>query len=125
MATKRTRAQLEAELHEQQKSDRIWITLSTLKTLIVVGGVVLVAYIAGDTIKVLAGRTTMADIGVRFLTNVKVSEAIAWLVGGGGVSYGYAQRGLRIRTAKRQGQHIERLEKLLDPDRTSSDYGGG
>ena len=78
-----------------------------------------------DSVKALAGRASVAHIGVKFLANVKISEAVAWILGGSGVAYGYAQRNLRIGTAKRQGQHIRDLENRLDPKRSSSRFEGG
>lgn len=125
MTKRRTRTELEAELRELRKTDRIWSFLSTMHTLIVAAGFVGVAYFADDAVKALAGRITAANIGISFLGSIGVSKAAAWLLGGGGVSYGYAQRRLRIKTAKRQGEQIRKLEERLDPGRSSSRYEGG
>lgn len=89
------------------------------------GGLVAVAYFADNSITALAGQKTLADIGIRFFTDIRISEALAWAVGGSGVWYGYAQRRLRIKTSKRLGTQNRELEKRLDPKRSSSRYEGG
>lgn len=78
------------------------------------------AYFAYRSIDVLAGQKTVANIGVRFLADVKVSEAVAWLFGSGGIAYGWKQRNLRRTTVERLSGRLTGLEQLRDSRRTSS-----
>lgn len=84
------------------------------------GALLGIAYCMYLSIAVLSGKTTLASIGISFLGNVKISEAVAWLFGVSGVAFGYKQRQLRRTTVEHlQSRNIE-LEKQIDPNRTSS-----
>ena len=72
------------------------------------------------SIETLSGQQTLADIGVNFLTDIKVSVAVAWSVATGGVLYGMRQRKLRRDTVERIQKRNRKLESLLDPNRSSS-----
>lgn len=82
--------------------------------------IVLLGRYAYLSIAALAGQQTLADIAVRFLGNLKVSESIAYILAGGGVAYGIGQRQLRRRHIKHNVRGKNELEKILDPKRTSS-----
>lgn len=82
--------------------------------------IVLIARYGYYTIAVLAGRSTFADIVVRFLANVKVSDGILYLLTGGSICYGVGQRYLRRRHIKRVVPAKNRLERMLDANRSSS-----
>ena len=69
----------------------------------------------------LAGHTTLADIGVKFLSNVKVSSGISYIVGGAGMIYGIGQHRARHRNIKRMASDKNQLELLINPKRSSSD----
>jgi len=68
----------------------------------------------------LAGKKTIADIGVNILANVTISKALAWIFGIGGIGYGLRQQNLRRNNVKRLQNRIKTLEKSLDSRRTSS-----
>lgn len=93
------------------------------------GLLALAVYFVTSCINRLAGAHTIADIGIRFLADVRVSEAIAWIFGASGVGYGAQQRSLRRRDTKQMGARLRRYEKQVDPGRSSSnldspgDYG--
>jgi hypothetical protein len=82
--------------------------------------IVLIVRYGYYAIVVLAGRSTFADIVVRFLANLKVSDGILYLLAGGGICYGVGQRYLRRRHIKRVVPAKNRLERMLDPNRSSS-----
>jgi hypothetical protein len=82
--------------------------------------IVLIARYGYYTIAVVAGRSTFADIVVRFLANLKVSDGICYLLTGGSICYGVGQRYLRRRHIKRVVPAKNRLERMLDPNRSSS-----
>ena len=73
------------------------------------------------SINQLAGQETVADIGVKFLANVRISEALAWAFGVGGVTIAWRQRNLRREETKRLGGRLRHYETTVDPRRSSSD----
>lgn len=84
------------------------------------GALVLLGRYAYLSIAVLAGHQTFADVAVRFLSNIKVSDGLLYLISGGSIAYGIGQRQLRRRQIKRNVQAKNELEKLTHPGRTSS-----
>lgn len=68
----------------------------------------------------LSGKTTFATIGVSVLGNLSVSHGIYIVLTAGSIIYGLGQRRLRRRVLGRLTSEKESLEKLLDPNRTSS-----
>jgi hypothetical protein len=120
LATKKSKSQLEAELKELRKARASEGIVQVLNNLIRWGGIVLIVryiYLGIDT---LSGKSTLADIGVEFLTDINISITIAWLAGIGGLAYGYKQRMLRKDTIERLVGRIQELEGTFDPNRTSS-----
>ena len=95
---------------------------SVLNTLIRWTGLVLIAFFAYRSIDVLAGETTGADIGISvgLLASVPVSQAVAWILGAGGMAFGLLERRLRKNTIERLQSRIKSLETQADPGRTSS-----
>lgn len=83
-------------------------------------GLLGIAYLAYRSVEVLAGKNTFADIGFKVIGNVKVSDGIIVLLTGGGWAYGLAQRSLRRRYIERNTSHKNDLERIIDPNRTSS-----
>jgi hypothetical protein len=70
--------------------------------------------------KSLAGHYTFADIGIKVIGDFKISEAVSYLLGAGGMGYGLRERRLRRQTTERFSQRNYALERLVDPNRTSS-----
>jgi len=68
----------------------------------------------------LAGRTTLATIGLRIMGNLRVSDGISFVFGGGGVLYGVGQRQLRRRSVERLSKMKNELEQVIDQGRSSS-----
>lgn len=108
------------------KADQQWRVLlvekgaKVLETAIRFGALALVAYWVTRSIDHLAGQRTIANIGVRFLTNVRISEAVAWIFGASGVGYELSQRKLRHLETRKMGDRLRRYEEHLDPRRSSS-----
>lgn len=84
------------------------------------GSVVFVFRYISIMVVALAGHTTAADIGIKFLTKFGVSDALAWALGIGSAGYGIAQNRLRKDTVERLQGRIQDLEQQRDPRRTSS-----
>ena len=120
MAKQKSAAELRAEnrlLRRMRQFDGVY---SVLRDLIRWAAVVFIVYWIGRTIGTLAGKVTMADIGIRFLAEVRLSEAVAGIFGVTGLGYGLTQRRLRRNTIERLQGRIQELERRLDPNRTSS-----
>lgn len=120
MAREKTRAELLAENRYLRQRTRLEVIASFAHAVIRWAGAVLIAYFGYRTVAVLAGETTTANIGIRFLADLRVSEAVAWIFGASGVAYGLRQRTLRRSTVERLHGRIESFEKQLDPRRSSS-----
>jgi hypothetical protein len=100
-----------------KKTDAVVVVL---RELIKWGGVVLLARYGYLSIAALAGHQTFADIFIRLLANLKVSDGILYLLTGGSIAYGVGQRHLRRKHIKRIVATKNKLESKLDPKRTSS-----
>lgn len=90
-----------------------------LRTALVTGCTAFIAYNCAGTIKALAGRTTLADVGIKFLGSITISEGLAYALAaicvGYGVQRGYANRKLSGRLSR-----LSQLEAEIDPNRSSS-----
>jgi hypothetical protein len=107
---------------DYQLAFKRWDTLSELgRSAIQWTGLVLIFYFLYRSLDTLAGRNTFAEIGVKFLGNLTVSRGIITLLTGGGWAYGLAQRSLRRRAIERLAPAKNKVERLLDKGRTSSD----
>jgi len=82
--------------------------------------VVAVAYFGYKSIEWLAGKTTAADIAIKFLASVKVQTIVSYTFGGGGLIYGYYQRRLRKKRVAALAAYAIKLEQHINPNRTSS-----
>lgn len=99
---------------------RLFAVVDVVRTAIKWGALVWISSNFYRCIAVLAGHTTAADIGIKFLANVKVSDTICVVLTGGSIAYGMGQRQLRRRHIKHVAHDKNELERLLDPKRTSS-----
>jgi hypothetical protein len=116
----KTRAQLEAELRALKSARRSqgWFYLSN--NLVKWSAIVLIVRYVYLAIDSLAGRNTLADIGLNILGHVEVSVALAWTVGIVGAIYGWRQRDLRKSTVELLQTRIIELERSIDSKRSSS-----
>jgi hypothetical protein len=89
-------------------------------TLVKWGAIVLMVRYGSIMVEALAGKVTVADIGIKIFTHMSISEALAWALGIGSAGYGVAQNRLRKRTVERLQDRIKKLETGKDPRRTSS-----
>jgi len=84
------------------------------------GSLVAIAVLFYLSVSRLAGQTTLAQIGMSFIGDIRVSDAVAYIFGGSGFLYGLNERRLRHKKTERLASHAIELEKMLDPKRTSS-----
>lgn len=97
-------------------------TLSTIVCdLIKWSALVGIAYMMYVSVARLAGQVTFADIGINVIGNLKVSGGVISVLGGSGWAYGLAQRSLRRRHIERTAPLKNKLERIIDSKRTSSD----
>jgi hypothetical protein len=72
------------------------------------------------TARVLAGKYTFAQIGVKFLADFKISDAVYIALSGGSIIYGLEQRRLRRKSIERITPRNKELELKIDARRSSS-----
>lgn len=68
----------------------------------------------------LAGRMTMAQIGVSFLGEMRLPSVVAYIFGGTCFGYGLRERRLRRKKTSGMSSYMTALEQRIDPRRTSS-----
>ncbi len=93
---------------------------ANLRLVIKYGSLALVAAFAYGAIAVLAGKHTFAQIGVRFLGDIRIANSIGYVVGGTGLLYGWRQKKLKEDTIQKFAPRIRDLETAIDPQRSSS-----
>lgn len=113
---KPTRTELDSLLAFKRLDTATVIVCNCLKW----AGLVSVSYFGYLSIGMLAGKYTFADIGLRVIGNLKVNDGIIGLLTGSGWAYGLAQRSLRRRNIERMAPLKNEYERLIDPNRTSS-----
>ena len=105
---------------------RILDLLGTVSSLVIPwGSIVAIAYWMFGTLQSFGGKSTFADIGIAFFADVKISEAVVYLFGGGGVLYGVYQKRLRRKNIERLAPRPIELEKIIDRNRSSSGLTAG
>lgn len=102
------------------RSKRLELIEAAIRLAIPWGALVAIAYWVHTDIAALAGKQTLAQIGIAFLGDIKISDAVAYVFGAAGAGYGIAERNLRRRTIARLADEGRQLEERLDARRTSS-----
>ena len=70
--------------------------------------------------KALAGKGTFADIGIKVLGDLTISQTVSYAFGIAGVAYGLRAQRLRRTATERLTERGRALEQRIDPGRTSS-----
>lgn len=78
------------------------------------------AYIGYLAIDSLAGKTTVANIVLKYLTAEESDYGFPWILVGAFAIWAVLERRLRKRKIESLQGHIRELEKRLDPNRTTS-----
>lgn len=107
-------------LDYQLSFKRLDAVTEIIKTLIQCGTLVAIMYFIYLCAEAFAGKSTFANVGIRVLGNIKVSDGIIAFVAGSGWIFGLGQRSLRRKNIERIVSQKNALETLLDPNRTSS-----
>ncbi len=116
----RARSEQDADRRYRLQVRLIDLAGSTASLLIPWGSLVAIAYLISSAIHGLAGKQTLADIGLRLLADVRVTEWVAYILTGGSIAYGLRERKLRRDTIERLSERTQKLEQQLDPNRSSS-----
>jgi hypothetical protein len=77
-------------------------------------------YFFFDAVKAFSGETTIANVLVRLVADLKINQWLGYAVGGGGLLYGGVCTRQLKRTRKEHADYIRELELLRDPKRQSS-----
>jgi hypothetical protein len=104
----------------QRDLQRAELTAGIIRQFIRWCGIVACAYLGKESIGLLAGRETIADIVLKVLSNVQVNVAVSWAVSAVAGSAWYVERRLRKKDIERLSARTKELELRLDPNRTSS-----
>ena len=102
------------------RSKRLDIIEAAVRLAVPWGALVAIAYWVHADIIALSGKQTLAQIGLSFMGDIKVSDAVAYIFGAAGAGYGIAERTLRRKTIARLTDEGRRLEQMVDQHRTSS-----
>jgi len=68
----------------------------------------------------LAGQITMAQLGMSFVSSIRVPDAVLVLFGGSAGTLAFRERNLRRKKIADMSDYIHRLETIIDANRTSS-----
>lgn len=117
---KKTAAELRVENRALRQTHWVVAASPVARTIAVMTGWVLIVSEASDAVIALAGETTAADFGFRFLGNLRVSTAVAWTLAAFGLGYGSWERQVRKTKVQQMETHIHDLERGRDPGRTTS-----
>lgn len=104
----------------EYRGHRANLISKNLGTLIRSAAVVALGWFGYLSIDVLAGEETVANIVVKVLGDLRVSEWAAYLFGGAAITYGWRQKGLLHKVNETQGARVSQLEQEIDRRRTSS-----
>lgn len=77
-------------------------------------------YCAMQGVQSLSGQTTVADIGLNLGTDIKLSQAVAWIFGGSAIGYGMRERRLRQKNIARTESQLKTHELRLNESRGTS-----
>lgn len=120
MTAKRSLTHRQLDLKYQFRFKLVDATASTIQRLIPWTALVLIAYFFHSSVGQLAGKTTMADIGLNILGDIRINEALAWAIAGGSGYLAYKERKLKENTIERLTAQTKKYEQALDPRRSSS-----
>jgi hypothetical protein len=102
------------------KFARLNAVVSLVQSLFKYAAAVACAYYVYLSVAALAGKQTLASIGLNVLGNVQVSHGVCAVLTGGSILYGVGQRQLRHRAVKRIGRGLSEAEAIIDRGRSSS-----
>ena len=94
--------------------------VSVVRAFFKYGAWVLIAWFTSSAISSLAGETTVADIGLTVLGDFRISQGVPWVWAFAATAYGAWQRRVLKNTLERLTPRQIKLERMLDPRRSTS-----
>jgi hypothetical protein len=91
-----------------------------LQALLKWGGICAIAYFAYKSIASLSGQTTVANLALKVLGNLTISQSVAYTVAGGSAVWALGERSLRKKTVAKLSERLKNHETDIDKTRTSS-----
>jgi hypothetical protein len=116
----KTKAQLEAEnklLRESRTSEGV---ISIFNNICKWGAIVLIFRYGYLSVEALSGFKTESNIAIKLITDIKLNQWLAYVIGVGGFVYGGSQNRLKKTTVERLQARIQAFEKQIDPKRSTS-----
>ena len=114
----KSKAIIELELGHKYKMARLELGATVVRVLCPSVAGIVIAWLVTQSIDRLAGKFTYADIGVRFISDFKVT--ISYTLTAAATVWALLERKLKGDTIKRLSQRSTDLERRLDPGRTTS-----
>jgi hypothetical protein len=84
------------------------------------GSLVAIFWLLHLMVDQLAGRVTMAQLGMSFMGSIRVPDAVLLVFGGSAGGWAFRERNLRRKKIAEMSDHIQHLESLVDSNRTTS-----
>lgn len=120
MPREKSKAQLQAE-NKALKSYHISTSIvSVINNLIRWGGLVGLGYELVQVVRAVAGKETTANILVKILANVTITQGVLTTVAAGSTVLYLKERSARRKAVQRLHPRIKELEEQIDPKRSSS-----
>lgn len=91
-----------------------------LQTLIKWGALATIAFFCYRSIECLSGRTTLSNIVVSVLGDLRINQWVAYAVGAGGCAWAVGERQTRRKRVAELSKRTRELEFALDKNRSSS-----
>lgn len=108
------------ELEYKYKHRRLDLVATFIQVTIPSLAGVAVVWLITASVDRLAGKFTIADIGIKFLGDLRISEAVAYVLTAGFGGWALMERKLKGDTIQRLSKRVVELERQIDPGRTSS-----
>jgi hypothetical protein len=114
----KSKAIVELELKYKHKGARLEFWATVARVAVPSAAAVAITYFVTGSVDRLAGKFTYADIGIKFISDFKVT--IAYTLTSAATAWALLERKLKGDTIKRLSARVTELEKRLDPGRSSS-----
>ena len=119
---KKTKQDKEHELRLIRGASLTWSITSVLNQAIRWGALVAIVWLSGNALVGISENVSgkITEIVVSIIGAFKLQMLLPLAIGGGGLVYGFHERKLRYVATKRQTTQIKALERVLDPNRSTS-----
>lgn len=109
---------IENRLLRQWRVSEAWT--NALRAFFKYGSYVAIAYFLADAVKELAGKTTLAHILFGLMGGVSLESKVSWGIAAVCFVWASIERHLRRHKTKYLTERLRKIEKMIDPGRTTS-----